>query len=116
MRILLSPLLMLAPLTASAERLKDLGFVRGVRDNDIVGYGLVVGLKGTGDDLGGTGRILVHQNDDREAAVSAFFFCVQNFFVFFVTTDRADDRAFLKEQIANLHRLIEQATRVSTHV
>jgi flagellar P-ring protein precursor FlgI len=47
---------MLAILTAatpaSAERLKDLGFVRGVRDNELVGYGLVVGLKGTGDDQG----------------------------------------------------------------
>lgn len=37
---------------ASADRLKDLGFVRGVRDNELVGYGIVVGLKGTGDDQG----------------------------------------------------------------
>jgi len=52
MRLILVVLFVLAPLTASAERLKDLGFVRGVRDNDLVGYGLIVGLKGTGDDLG----------------------------------------------------------------
>jgi len=34
---------------ASAERIKDLAFVDGVRENQLVGYGLVVGLKGTGD-------------------------------------------------------------------
>ncbi|MCB9562639.1 MAG: flagellar basal body P-ring protein FlgI [Kofleriaceae bacterium] len=35
---------------AHAERLKDLVDVEGVRDNQLVGYGLVVGLAGTGDD------------------------------------------------------------------
>src|SRR5260370_37917155 len=30
-------------------RLKDLAAVEGVRDNQLVGYGLVVGLNGTGD-------------------------------------------------------------------
>ena len=30
-------------------RLKDLVYVKGVRENPIVGYGLVVGLNGTGD-------------------------------------------------------------------
>ena len=34
---------------ANAERLKDLADVAGVRDNPLVGYGLVVGLDGTGD-------------------------------------------------------------------
>jgi len=37
------------PLTASAERVKDLASVLGVRDNQLLGYGLVVGLDGTGD-------------------------------------------------------------------
>lgn len=32
-----------------AARLKDIVFVRGVRDNQLIGYGLVVGLAGTGD-------------------------------------------------------------------
>src|SRR3954451_21707013 len=36
-------------LTASATRLKDLVSVEGVRDNQLIGYGLVVGLAGTGD-------------------------------------------------------------------
>ncbi len=34
---------------AAAERIKDLANVAGVRDNQLVGYGLVVGLDGTGD-------------------------------------------------------------------
>ena len=32
-----------------AERIKDLASVRGVRENPLIGYGLVVGLDGTGD-------------------------------------------------------------------
>src|SRR3954471_23859570 len=34
---------------AHAERLKDVANVAGVRTNALVGYGLVVGLDGTGD-------------------------------------------------------------------
>ncbi len=34
---------------AHAERIKDLTTVQGVRSNDLIGYGLVVGLNGTGD-------------------------------------------------------------------
>lgn len=36
-------------ITAQADRLKDLASVQGVRTNQLVGYGLVVGLDGTGD-------------------------------------------------------------------
>lgn len=32
-----------------AERIKDLANIAGVRDNQLIGYGLVVGLDGTGD-------------------------------------------------------------------
>ncbi len=39
----------LASGAASAERLKDLASVQGVRDNALIGYGLVVGLDGSGD-------------------------------------------------------------------
>lgn len=35
--------------TAHAERIKDLASIAGVRDNPLLGYGLVVGLDGTGD-------------------------------------------------------------------
>jgi flagellar P-ring protein precursor FlgI len=34
---------------ASAARLKDISNIRGVRENQLIGYGLVVGLQGTGD-------------------------------------------------------------------
>jgi flagellar P-ring protein precursor FlgI len=46
-------LLALVPLTAAATpvRLKDLVEFDGVRGNDLIGYGLVVGLNGTGDGL-----------------------------------------------------------------
>lgn len=35
---------------AQAERVKDLGTFAGIRSNQLVGYGIVVGLAGTGDD------------------------------------------------------------------
>lgn len=36
---------------AAAARIKDIVSIEGVRDNQLVGYGLVVGLNGTGDSL-----------------------------------------------------------------
>ncbi len=44
-----STLLLLASQAVYAERIKDLASVAGVRSNQLVGYGLVVGLDGTGD-------------------------------------------------------------------
>ncbi|QWD97857.1 flagellar basal body P-ring protein FlgI [Polynucleobacter sp. MG-5-Ahmo-C2] len=35
--------------SAHAERIKDLANIQGVRSNQLIGYGLVVGLDGTGD-------------------------------------------------------------------
>jgi flagellar P-ring protein precursor FlgI len=40
---------LLLPETAGAVRIKDIASFGGVRDNQLVGYGLVVGLGGTGD-------------------------------------------------------------------
>ncbi|MDX1705771.1 flagellar basal body P-ring protein FlgI [Pseudidiomarina sp.] len=40
---------MFSSAAAAAERLKDIASFGGVRTNDLVGYGLVVGLDGTGD-------------------------------------------------------------------
>lgn len=37
---------------AKTSRVKDIVDIEGVRDNQLVGYGLVVGLNGTGDSLG----------------------------------------------------------------
>jgi len=49
---LLSALVMTAPASAEASsRVKDIVDFEGVRDNLLVGYGLVVGLNGTGDTL-----------------------------------------------------------------
>ena len=39
----------LFPASAIADRIKDLASIAGVRSNQLVGYGLVVGLDGTGD-------------------------------------------------------------------
>lgn len=41
--------LILSALPSEAARLKDIAKVRGVRQNQLVGYGVVVGLKGSGD-------------------------------------------------------------------
>lgn len=38
-----------SPIAVHAERIKDLASIAGVRDNPLLGYGLVVGLDGTGD-------------------------------------------------------------------
>lgn len=48
----LSLLLVLVVAPAQAERIKDLANVAGVRDNQLIGYGLVVGLDGSGDQTG----------------------------------------------------------------
>ncbi|MEQ8179444.1 MAG: flagellar basal body P-ring protein FlgI [Amphiplicatus sp.] len=44
----------LAPAAGAASRIKDLADVEGVRDNMLIGYGLVVGLDGTGDRIRNT--------------------------------------------------------------
>ena len=41
--------LMLLPFAAFADRIKDVASIQGVRDNQLIGYGLVVGLDGSGD-------------------------------------------------------------------
>jgi len=49
--VLLGALLgVLAPTPAHAERVRDLGSFQGMRSNQLTGYGIVVGLAGTGDD------------------------------------------------------------------
>lgn len=37
------------PVNADAVRIKDIGAIEGVRENQLLGYGLVVGLDSTGD-------------------------------------------------------------------
>ena len=71
MKLLLSILcalsvLLSSGLPAQAERIKDIASIAGVRGNQLVGYGIVVGLAGTGD--GGTGLTL----QSMQAMVSRF--------------------------------------------
>src|SRR5947209_11732366 len=52
MKTTVSLILLLAgaiPHAAAAVRLKELVTLEGMRDNQLIGYGLVVGLAGTGD-------------------------------------------------------------------
>ena len=48
-RTILLALLVVMPVTASAERIKDLANIQGVRENQLLGYGLVAGLDNSGD-------------------------------------------------------------------
>ncbi len=48
--IVVSVIALLMPLQAAlSTRLKDIAAIEGVRDNQLIGYGVVVGLDGTGD-------------------------------------------------------------------
>jgi flagellar P-ring protein precursor FlgI len=49
LRFIVLPVLLAASIPLHAERIKDLASIAGVRDNPLLGYGLVVGLDGTGD-------------------------------------------------------------------
>jgi len=44
-------MIVLSNAALAASRIKDLVDIEGVRENQLVGYGLVVGLNGTGDGL-----------------------------------------------------------------
>jgi len=51
-RLAVLSLIVLLPCLAQAQsRIKDITSVQGIRDNQLVGYGLVLGLAGTGDGL-----------------------------------------------------------------
>lgn len=52
--VLLVAGVVLQPVESSAARLKDIASFSGVRTNELVGYGLVVGLAGTGDGTSST--------------------------------------------------------------
>jgi flagellar P-ring protein precursor FlgI len=47
--LLLASVLSPAETVAHLARIKDVAAIEGIRDNQLVGYGLVVGLRGTGD-------------------------------------------------------------------
>ncbi|MBO4644824.1 MAG: flagellar basal body P-ring protein FlgI, partial [Alphaproteobacteria bacterium] len=45
------PLLIWAASANASSRIKDISDIEGVRENYLIGYGLVVGLNGTGDSI-----------------------------------------------------------------
>jgi flagellar P-ring protein precursor FlgI len=64
----LAALLLALPLRA--ERIKDITLVEGGRDNQLYGYGLVVGLAGDGDSSSNLGTLHVVQNILERAGIS----------------------------------------------
>ena len=49
MKAVFTIIIILLAFTSHAQRIKDLTDVAGVRSNQLIGYGLVVGLPGTGE-------------------------------------------------------------------
>ena len=81
-------LLMLAVPTQGAVRVKDLARVDGVRRNQLLGYGLVVGLNGTGDkDLDFTMQATANLLDRLGVSVPASTIKVKNVAAVVVTAD-----------------------------
>jgi flagellar P-ring protein precursor FlgI len=48
-KLVLAVAMLVFSLPSQAERIKDIANVQGVRSNQLIGYGLVVGLPGTGE-------------------------------------------------------------------
>lgn len=63
---LLALLVCLLAVPAHAERIKDMGQFQGLRTNQLTGYGIVVGLNGTGDDS------LAYATQGMKGAISRF--------------------------------------------
>lgn len=59
-RLLAIAAILAAAGVAPAERVKDIVSIKGVRSNPLIGYGLVVGLNGTGDDSPASLRALTN--------------------------------------------------------
>ncbi len=47
----ISLLIFLSAVTVESARIKDIARLSGVRSNSLIGYGLITGLSGTGDDM-----------------------------------------------------------------
>jgi flagellar P-ring protein precursor FlgI len=69
--LLISAALILASASAAhGERLKDIASIKGIRENQLVGYGLVVGLNGTGDKKGATVQSLTNMLNKMGIAIN----------------------------------------------
>jgi len=85
---------LVATASAAASRVKDLATVEGGRDNQLVGYGLVVGLAGEGDsNAGATLRAVANTLQRHGLAVGVQDIKAKNVAAVMVT---ADINAFLK--------------------
>ena len=82
--IIITALLLLNCSTVGAEklRIKDITHIEGIRDNQLVGYGLVVGLQGTGDNskstqitnqslLSNLGTVITNSDDIKKGNTAA---------------------------------------------
>lgn len=70
-RRLVMLLVILAVAPCGAERIKDIAEVQGIRKNQLWGYGLIVGLNGTGDAAAVTARVLANVFRGTDIAVAA---------------------------------------------
>lgn len=80
---------LLLPTSAEASRIKELAELEGVRSNQLVGYGLVVGLDGTGDSASTrfTVQSLVNMMERLGVAVNPSLVKVDNVAAVVVTAD-----------------------------
>lgn len=87
--ILAALIITLALSASAATRLKDLGDIDGVRKNQLIGYGLVVGLNGTGDGSGTTftGRSTANFLQRLGVAVSSSEMTLKNVAAVIVTAE-----------------------------
>lgn len=54
-----------------AEKIGDLSNIAGVRDNQLIGYGIVIGLNGTGDKGGATAQSVINMLETMNIKLSA---------------------------------------------
>ncbi|MCG6552310.1 MAG: flagellar basal body P-ring protein FlgI, partial [Candidatus Magnetominusculus sp. LBB02] len=73
--------------TGYCERLKDIVSIKGVKENQLVGYGLVVGLAGTGDSKGSMVQSIVNMLTKMGVAVSTTDIVSKNVAAVMVTSD-----------------------------
>jgi len=91
----LIPLLLAAlALAAHAQRIKDIVEIQGIRKNQLYGYGIVIGLDGTGDSAAVTKRVLANVLRRMDLSVSPSDVSSANVASVIVT---ADLPAFAKE-------------------
>ncbi|WP_045215305.1 flagellar basal body P-ring protein FlgI [Desulfonatronovibrio magnus] len=89
MPIMIVLAVLLLAMDANAVRLKDIATFGGVRTNQLVGYGLIVGLTGTGDNRGApfTIRSMVNMLEGMGVSVDESALQVRNVAAVIVTAD-----------------------------